>query len=67
MVVIAVAVGIGMFFAALRLPKQEQQAKHKALFSVVGWVVGILLLVDIVFVVEGVAHLIWPNFVDSGT
>jgi len=28
--------------------------------------VGILLLVDIVLVVEGIAHIIWPNFVDTG-
>jgi hypothetical protein len=65
-VVIALAVGVALFLAALRLPKQVQQSKHKTLFSVVGWVLGTLLLVDLVFVVEGVAHIIWPNFVDTG-
>ena len=55
-----------MVLAAQRLPKQEQQSRHKTLFSVAGWVVGILLLVDIVFVVEGIAHIIWPHFVDNG-
>lgn len=65
-VVIALAVGVAMVLAAQRLPKQEQQSRHKTLFSVLGWVVGILLLVDIVLVVEGIAHIIWPNFVDTG-
>jgi hypothetical protein len=65
-VVIALAVGVAMFLAAQRLPKQEQQSRHKTLFSVVGWVVGTLLLVDIVLVVELIAHIIWPNFVDTG-
>lgn len=65
-VVIALAVGVAMFLAAQRLPTKEKQSRHKTLLSVVGWVVGILLLVDIVLVVEGIAHIIWPNFVDTG-
>lgn len=65
-VVIALALGVAIFLAAQRLPKQEQQSRHKILFGVVGWVVGILLLADIVLVVEGIAHIIWPNFVDTG-
>jgi hypothetical protein len=65
-VVIALALGVAMFLAVQRLPRQEQQSRHKTLFSVVGFVLGILLLVDIVLVVEGIAHIIWPNFVDSG-
>jgi hypothetical protein len=64
--VIALALGVAIFLAAQRLPKQEQQSRHKILFSVVGWVVGILLLAYIVLVVEGIAHIIWPNFVDTG-
>jgi hypothetical protein len=65
-VVIALALGVALLLAARRLPKQEEQARHKTLLSVVGVVLGILLLADIVFVVEGIAHIIWPNFVDSG-
>ena len=65
-VVIALVVGVAMVLTAQRLPKQEQQSRHKNLFSVVGSLVGILLLVDIVLVVEGIAHIVWPNFVDTG-
>ena len=65
-VVIALAVGVAMVLAGQRLPNQEQQSRLKTLFSVVGWLVGILLLLDIVLVVEGIAHIIWPNFVDTG-
>ena len=48
-------------------PKHEQKSKDKTLLGVVGFALAILLLADVAFVVEGVAHLIWPNFVDSGT
>jgi hypothetical protein len=65
-VAIALAVGVAMCLAVLLLPEEEQKSKHKTLFSVVGWVVGLLLLADIVLVVEGIAHIIWPNFVDTG-
>lgn len=65
-VVIALAVGVAMFLAAQRLPKNQQQSRHKTLFGIVGLVVGMLLLVDIVLVVEGIAHIIWPHFVDNG-
>ena len=66
-VVIALAVGVAMVLTVFRLPKQEQQSRHKALFSILGLVLGILLLADIVLVVEGIAHIIWPNFVDTGS
>ena len=66
-VVIALAVGVAMVLAVRRLPKQEQQSRHKTLFSILGLVLGILLLADIVLVVEGIAHIIWPNFVDTGS
>jgi hypothetical protein len=64
MVVIAVAVGFAMlvaaFLVARHFPNQER------LFKIIGYVVGILILVDLVIVIEGIAHLIWPNFVDPG-
>jgi len=65
-VVVAAALGFAMFFGVRRFPKYEHQPRHKALLSVVGFALGILLLVDIVLVVEGIAHIIWPNFVDNG-
>ncbi len=65
-VAVAAALGVAMFFGARRFTKYEQQSKHKALLGVVGFALGILLLVDIVLVVEGIAHIIWPNFVDTG-
>jgi hypothetical protein len=63
--VVAAAVGVGLIWLAKRLPSNEQ-SEHKILFGIAGLVIGILLLVDIVFVVEGIAHVIWPNFVDNG-
>jgi hypothetical protein len=38
----------------------------KGLFGALGLVLGLLVLIDIVWVVEAAAHLIWPNFVDNG-
>ena len=64
-------VGIGLGIAALvlarRLPRDEQQSTRKTILSVIGIVLAIFLLFDLVLVVESIAHIIWPNFVDSGT
>jgi len=65
-VFVAAALGVAMFLGVRRFPKYEHQSRHKALLSVVGFALGILLLVDMVLVVEGIAHIIWPNFVDNG-
>jgi hypothetical protein len=63
--VIAAAVGVGLFLLAKRLSKSEH-SQYKTLFSIAGLVLALFLLVDIVFVVEAVAHVIWPHFVDTG-
>lgn len=71
--VIAAAVGVAVFFGARRLSRREVQLKreHKSkrnalLLGTASLILAILLLVDIVLVVEGIAHIIWPNFVDTG-
>jgi hypothetical protein len=64
--VVAAAVGVGLLLLAKRLPKSEGSQLRKTLVSLAGLVVAVLLLADIVFVIEGIAHVIWPNFVDTG-
>jgi hypothetical protein len=63
--VVAAALGVGLILLTKRLPKSEQ-SQHKTLLGIAGMAVVILLLIDIVFVIETIAHVIWPNFVDSG-
>ncbi len=65
MVVIAVALGFAMLVAVLLVARHFPNRER--LFRIIGYIVGILILVDIVIVIEGAAHLIWPNFVDPGT
>lgn len=64
--VVAAAVGVGLVLMAKRLPASVE-SRHKTLFGLLGVVLAILLLFDIVFVIEAIAHLIWPNFVDTGS
>jgi hypothetical protein len=62
----AAAVGVGLILMAKRLPASVE-SRHKTLFSLLGVVLAIVLLFDIVFVIEAIAHVIWPNFVDTGS
>ena len=64
--VVAAAVGVGLVLLAKRLPARVE-SRHKTLFGLLGVVLAIVLLLDIVFVIEAIAHVIWPNFVDSGS
>lgn len=64
--VVAAAVGVGLLLLAKRFPKSGESQHRKILLSIAGVVLAILLLADIVFVIEGIAHVIWPNFVDTG-
>ncbi len=65
---IGVAVGAGVLWLVLRLPRTNPDNQHlQTLYGVIGLLVGLILIVDIVFVCESIAHAIWPNFVDNGT
>jgi hypothetical protein len=64
---LCIGLEIATLVLARRLPRDEQQPTRKAILSVIGIVLAIFLLFDLVLVVESIAHIIWPNFVDSGT
>ena len=61
----AAAAGVTIFLLSRRLTRGEGSPRKPVVTVIVG-VLGILLLIDVVFVVEAVARVIWPNFVDTG-
>jgi len=63
--VVAAAAGVTIFLLSRRLTRGEGSPRKPVVTVIVG-VLGILLLIDVVFVVEAVARVIWPNFVDTG-
>ena len=64
--VAVVAAGVGLFLVTKHLSEREH-SRRKPLDSVVVGILAILLLIDVTFVIEAVAHVIWPKFVDPGS
>jgi hypothetical protein len=65
--VVGIVVGVGLVLLANRLPKSAEGSAPKALLGLLALVFASVLLFDIVWVVEAIAHVIWPNFVDDGS
>ena len=65
-IVAGTVVVTAIVFLLTWLPNHERRPILRGLLSVLGMALGLLVIADIVLVVEFIAHLIDPNFVDTG-